>query len=46
MTFVGILLLVVTVAAAVLIGRKANESVRNFDEAKHESYLGGQNERK
>ncbi|WP_018131023.1 hypothetical protein [Effusibacillus pohliae] len=40
MTALGILLVLVTLAVAVAIGRRANESVRTFDESQHESFLG------
>lgn len=36
----GILLFLVTVAVAVGIAYQANEHVRQFDEANHESFLG------
>ncbi|MFC4767484.1 hypothetical protein [Effusibacillus consociatus] len=46
MTAIGILLLAFTLALAIGIGRKANESVRKFDESQHESFVGIQNEKK
>jgi hypothetical protein len=40
MLLLGILLVLLTMGVAVAIGYRANESVRSFHEAKHESFLG------
>jgi hypothetical protein len=40
MLLLGILLVLFTVGVAVAIGYRANESVRRFNEAKYESFLG------
>lgn len=40
MLFIGILLILVTLSVAIGIARKANQSVRSFDEDKHETFLG------
>jgi hypothetical protein len=40
MLYLGILLVLLTIGVAVAIGYRANESVRSFNEAKHESFLG------
>lgn len=36
----GVVILLLTAAVAVAIFVKANQSVRNFDERKHESFIG------
>jgi hypothetical protein len=43
MLWIGILLVLFTVGIALAIGYRANESVRQFDESKHESFLGDKN---
>jgi hypothetical protein len=40
MLLLGVLLLFVTIGVACAIGYKANESVRQFDESRHESFVG------
>jgi hypothetical protein len=40
MLWLGLLLVMVTIGVAVAIGFKANESVREFDESQHESFIG------
>lgn len=40
MLWIGILLLLLTIGVALAIGYRANASVRQFDERKHESFLG------
>ncbi|WP_019122995.1 hypothetical protein [Brevibacillus massiliensis] len=40
MMILGFFLLLLVLAAAVAIGYKANQSVRNFDERSHESFIG------
>ncbi len=40
MLILGILFVCLTLGAAVAIGMKANQSVRAFDEAHHEHFLG------
>ncbi|MFY0543502.1 hypothetical protein [Brevibacillus sp. H7] len=40
MLLVGVLLVFFTIGVAVAIGYRANESVRQFDERRHESFLG------
>lgn len=40
MLVLGIILILLTVAAAIAIGYRANESVRKFDENEHESFIG------
>lgn len=40
MMVLGIGILLLTTAVAVAIFVKANQSVRNFDESKHESFIG------
>jgi hypothetical protein len=42
MLVLGIGILLFTTAVAVAIFIKANQSVRNFDERKHESFIGSQ----
>ncbi len=36
----GILIVLLTLVVAVAISMKANQAVRNFDERKHESFIG------
>lgn len=42
LTALGIILVLVTLGVAVAIGRKANKSVRSFDDAKHENFIGSE----
>ncbi|GED55940.1 hypothetical protein ABER61_07530 [Brevibacillus formosus] len=45
MLALGIILLLFTIGVAIAIGYRANESVRQFDESAHESFIGSQAER-
>lgn len=40
MLFLGVVLILITIGVAIAIGFRANESVRNFDESEHESFIG------
>ncbi|CAJ1003153.1 MULTISPECIES: hypothetical protein [Bacillales] len=40
MLLLGLVLLLLTIGVAVAIGYRANESVRRFDESRHESFIG------
>ncbi len=40
MLWLGLLLIAVTIGAAIAIGYRANESVRRFEEDEHESFIG------
>ena len=40
MLWLGVILILITIGVAVAIGYRANESVRQFDESQHESFIG------
>lgn len=40
MLILGVVLILITIGAAIAIGYRANESVRTFDESEHESFIG------
>lgn len=42
MLLAGVVLVLITIGVAVAIGYRANESVRQFDEKNHESFIGSQ----
>ncbi|MGF9907779.1 hypothetical protein [Brevibacillus porteri] len=45
MLALGVVLLLFTIGVAIAIGYRANESVRQFDESPHESFIGSQAEK-